>query len=127
MSNTQSLSFPAESSSTFIYLTRNVSTLVLPLICSREGYCVSLFPHMVVKKECLHNTLKWSSLTLVTLKWCFAERGSFLFAPPQAPRSAVSCGEYILCVGSQEELNCLLSEGGGLCVHLMHWKRVQVA
>lgn len=56
-------------------------------------YGISVFPHMEAKKCWQKNptAVKWSSLTLVILKWCFAERSSLIFVPPQAPRSIVMC------------------------------------
>ncbi len=54
--------------------------------------CLSFPTHgskgLLTKKP---TALKWSSLTLVTLKWFFSERNSLIFVPPQAPRSTVMC------------------------------------
>lgn len=81
----------------------------------------------MIAKECWlkknSTAVKWSRLTLVSLKWCSAERGSLIFVAPQAPRFIVMClsvAKRTFCVWAHEKSKKPIS-GRRRCAFMNWW------
>lgn len=103
-------------------------------IQSSLQYCRCLFvfqfSHTIAKKCWLKKptAVKWSRLTLVSLKWCFAERGSLIFVPPQAPRFTVmwlTVAKRTFCVLAYKKSKTPPISGRRRCVFISWWMSLE--